>query len=969
MAGRQWSAKWIWGGEEVSPRNEWRCFRKTFHVPEGGENGARLHISADSRYVLFVNGERAGRGPVRSWPAEQFYDTYDIGRLLKPGRTNAIAVLVLHFGVANFYYIRGRGGLLAELEGGGRTGTLAATDGSWRTSRLAAQDPRSPRMSCQQGFADIYDARKWDERWTDADYDDADWPLANIVGPVGSGPWKKIVPRDIPFLTEETVYPSRVASLQAVKPPRWAAALDVRNGMLPDSANHADRVKYAGFLATVLTMRESGKLTLGFPNGRVSSVWVDGRLCGGWYGDQPERYCDLELAAGDHFVLIDVSGGDHGGSFHIAADSGSEFVLRSPAAAAAGNDTPFAIVGPFHYTIDIDHQGVEPLDLEQPDYVRAKGIKHERDLESFREWVRPLPGGMYSEDDVFGSNVWRTAAVSYAVPPELDRCVQASPEPAVVPRFDGMDTELVIDFGKEWSGFIGFEAEAPEGTVIDLYGLEYMKDDYRQHTYGLDNTIRYICRGGRQQYISPVRRGFRYLVVTIRQASAPVRLHRVFVNQSAYPVAQNGYFRCSDALLNDIWEISRHTTLLCMEDTFVDCPSYEQVFWVGDSRNEALVNYYVFGALDIVKRCLNLVPGSGEMTPLYVDQVPSAWNSVIPNWTFFWVTACAEYAAHTGDRAFAARIWPAVRHTLTHYLRHVGERGLLDIKGWNLLDWAPIDQPNDGIVTHQNMFLAKALRDAAGLAAAAGVPQEAAPLAERADALRKAIDGQLWDEERQAYIDCIHADGRRSATFSMQTQVVAYLCDIAEGKRKERLEGYLVAPPASFVQIGSPFMSFFYYEALVRSGQYDRMIADIRHSYGMMIENGATTCWEMYPNFSENRANPNQLTRSHCHAWSAAPGYFLGAVVLGIRRLDDGWKRAAVAPEPCGLQWARGAVPLPQGGRIEVSWRIDGGRMELHVSAPDDVELDIRIPDGLSGSVTRSATRPSPLAAAAGMTP
>jgi hypothetical protein len=46
-----------------------------------------------------------------------------------------------------------------------------------------------------------------------------------------------------------------------------------------------------------------------------------------------------------------------------------------------------------------------------------------------------------------------------------------------------------------------------------------------------------------------------------------------------------------------------------MEDTFVDCPAYEQVFWVGDSRNEALVNYYVFGALDIVKRCLRLVPG------------------------------------------------------------------------------------------------------------------------------------------------------------------------------------------------------------------------------------------------------------------------------------------------------------------------------------------------------------------------
>ncbi len=77
-----------------------------------------------------------------------------------------------------------------------------------------------------------------------------------------------------------------------------------------------------------------------------------------------------------------------------------------------------------------------------------------------------------------------------------------------------------------------------------------------------------------------------------------------------------------------------------MEDTFVDCPAFEQVFWVGDSRNEALVSNYLYGVNDIVKRCLRLVPGSKDQTPLYADQVPSGWSSVIPNWTFFWAIAC-----------------------------------------------------------------------------------------------------------------------------------------------------------------------------------------------------------------------------------------------------------------------------------------------------------------------------------------
>src|SRR5690606_12871392 len=119
MDGRQWAASWIWGGSEESPRNEWRCFRSAFDVPDAAGNDAQLHLCADSRYVLHVNGCLVGRGPVRSWPAQQRYDTYEIGHLLRPGARNTIAVLVLHFGVANFYYIRGRGGLIAELTAGG----------------------------------------------------------------------------------------------------------------------------------------------------------------------------------------------------------------------------------------------------------------------------------------------------------------------------------------------------------------------------------------------------------------------------------------------------------------------------------------------------------------------------------------------------------------------------------------------------------------------------------------------------------------------------------------------------------------------------------------------------------------------------------------------------------------------------------------------------------------------------------
>ncbi|MFC5531434.1 family 78 glycoside hydrolase catalytic domain [Cohnella yongneupensis] len=950
MKERKWQAEWIWGGAEASPRNEWRCFRKTFDCPVDAAADAELHITADSRYALYVNGTRVGRGPVRSWPSEQFYDTHKIGHLLLPGRLNTIAVLVLHFGLGNFYYVRGRGGLAAEAESGGTC--LAATDGSWRTAKLAAQRSNSPRMSCQQAFAEVYDARLWEETWVSPVFEDGEWPNAEVVCPVGGGPWKKLIARDIPFLTEEKQYPSRIVSMAGVKTPVYSAAIDLRAQMVPASANHANHVGYSGYLATVLHMPDDGAVTVGFPNGvRTDRFYVDGNLCAEWTGEQPERYYRLPLSKGDHLLLADVTSVDHGGSFHIGVDGESAFALRSPLGAEHG-PTPFITVGPFDTVELIDHRENVSLDKEHPAVLEVGSVASEEQLRTYAAWIRPVDPGLITEEDVFGANVWRTKARRFAVPAAMNNAILPVPEPAVIPTSSD-DIELVVDLGKMRTGFVGFEVEAPAGTIIDAYGIEYMQGDYRQHTYGLDNTFRYICRSGRQAYESPVRRGCRYVILTFRNAGSPVKLHEVYFNQSTYPVAEIGSFRCSDPLLNEIWEISRHTTKLCMEDTFVDCPTYEQVFWVGDSRNEALVNYYVYGATDIVKRCLKLVPGSGDMTPLFVDQVPSAWSSVIPNWTFFWVIACEEYVHHTGDTTFAEQIWPSVRHTLIHYLQHVDTLGLLNMRGWNLLDWAPIDQPDDGIVTHQNLFLVKALRQAVRLAESAGRAEAGKPFSAAVDRLFEAINAQLWDDTRQAYLDCVHSDGRRSSVFSMQTQVSAYLCGVADGERKRIIEGYLVAPPADFVQIGSPFMSFFYYETLREAGRYGQMLDDIRFNYGRMIEHGATTCWETYPNFEENRSNPNRLTRSHCHAWSAAPGYFLGESILGVRQAEPGWKAIVVEPRPCDLTWASGRVPLPQGDYIEVSWRLEGQKMKLRIEAPDDIRVDARFPEGVEGHIER----------------
>lgn len=103
---KHWKALWIWGEGEPSPRNEWRCFRKTFAYEGDPGRPVSLSITADSRYVLFVNGYLAGRGTTRSWPKEQMYDTYSIGHLLRPGADNTICGACPSFWTGQFLLSR-----------------------------------------------------------------------------------------------------------------------------------------------------------------------------------------------------------------------------------------------------------------------------------------------------------------------------------------------------------------------------------------------------------------------------------------------------------------------------------------------------------------------------------------------------------------------------------------------------------------------------------------------------------------------------------------------------------------------------------------------------------------------------------------------------------------------------------------------------------------------------------------------
>ncbi len=949
-----WKAKWVWSEGEESPRNFWLAARKVITV-RGSMKTATLSVTADSRYVAWVNGKRVGQGPVRSWPWNWSYDTYDVKGLLKPGK-NVISILVMHYGVSNFQYIAARGGLLAQLDMVTARGKKISigTDRTWKGIPHPSYSRRTPRICCQMGWVESYDARKDPAGWHNADAHGKKWKSLAELGTVGTGPWKKLVPRDIPFLTEEPVYPVRVLRTRVVSSGRQHFAFDLRPNLLPGN-RMSNPSPLVGFAAAVLRSPRATTARIfycGTPaevehrmglegkdsaNNVQGAIRVNGKDCP-WVGqntfDTAGIHTTCRLKKGDNLIIWDLCRGYHNWHLNFSLDVPFRARLRAPFSPAGGATA--ATLGP-----------LDPEDIETLDGIwDAAG---EQDLRPYRRFLKNVRTADEVADHVFSETVQAKPTGEKVKISGAEALCAANEDAACIWPARSGDVELLVDFGREVAGFLEFELEGEPGIVLDFNCFESIQEGRIDFCWTMHNVLRYRTRSGRRSYHSVVRRGFRYALLVVRFPAGcrgPLRIRSLSCSLNTYPVVERGSFACDDMLLNDIWKLGRYTTRLCSEDTFVDCPAYEQAFWVGDSRNEGAANHVAFGEYALTRRCLLLAAESVKRSPVIESQVPSGWVEILPAWSFLWTMACEEFYQLTGDLDFVRKGYPAVARQNRGFEGMLLE-GLISIDAWNMLDWAPLDTPSDAIaVTHQNAWYVESLRRSARLASLLGKKQDASRWLRSAEKTKKAINELLWDGKRRAYIDCIRHDGSRSPVVSQQTNTVVLLCECAPPARRRLIRRYVDSVPRGFVKAGSPFMMFFIFEAMAREGDFRKILELSRRRWGFMLEKDATTCWEVFPGFEPS----GSWTRSHCHAWSAAPTYFLSAYQLGVTPEKPGFTVARIAPEPAGLKWARGSMPTPH-GPVQVEWNDSRGVFSITVSLPEGVSGRIVLP----GSVSRRA--------------
>ena len=523
--------------------------------------------------------------------------------------------------------------------------------------------------------------------------------------------------------------------------------------------------------------------------------------------------------------------------------------------------------------------------------------------------------------------------------------------PAILKAGENQQPYIVLDFGRESVGILQMQFLAgSEGKCEVACGeslVEAMKGPFQ--------TPFQVEVNGAMRWNAPDRRALRYLKLTALPGSH-LLIDAAWLEAQGYPVKYRGYFECSDPLLNKIWQVSRHTLELCMQHFYEDGIKRDRMLWMGDTRVEALVNYYVFGDTKLIASSLEQLAAIQREDGAIPAVGPHTNTLLLPDYCAYWISGLRDYYEYSGDIKTVKKLWPNLLRQVEWFKKEQDEFGLLPNAErkdwWTFIDWADLDKR--GEVTALNCVWYQALYDASRLAEASGDHPAGDSLLKAANKVQAAINERLWSEEKSAYVDCRVGD-ELSQKVSEQTNLLAVYTNVAHPSKWERIILYLFGsgrpvphhspndaaaaiavvpapaePAKPSVRTTTPYMNFYVMSALLSMGYREQAVKLIRDYWGEMVKRGATSFWETFDPKSPAGSTPS-ADMSYCHGWSSGPGRLLPeAILVGpLASIDT----VRIWPQLGPLSWAKAVIPTRWGDMRVACWQ-RGGLCKIEVTIP-----------------------------------
>ena len=493
---------------------------------------------------------------------------------------------------------------------------------------------------------------------------------------------------------------------------------------------------------------------------------------------------------------------------------------------------------------------------------------------------------------------------------------------------------FIVDFGRELHGGvqIGASCRTDRGMVVRLRFGESVSETCSDafsgdHGAGNDHAIRdlklAIPRMGTAEIGNT---GFRFLRIDLL-TTGKAELESVRAMEIKRDMKRLGSFRCSDERINRIWETAVRTVHLCCQNYIWDGIKRDRLVWMGDVHPETMVVLNVFGAADVLPESLDYMAATTDPK--------NEWMNCMGPYTLWWVRNVAEWYRFTGDKAYIERHHRYLVDTLNRLATFVTPSNTFEGVRRPFLDW-PTEHNRPAVFSGMQALAALTFDDGMLVADALGDVGLAQVCRNAGQRLRK-----------QTTLD---AHGAKSAAAMLALA----------GLREPR-EMFADCLGRGAHRGVSTFYGYYMLEAMSAAGEDQRALDTVRDFWGGMLDMGATTFWEdfnldwtngcfridempvagkkdIHGDFGEFCYSG--FRHSLCHGWSGGPAAWCIRHVLGIRALEPGCRRIEVRPFLGDLDWAEGAMALPDGRSIKVRvGKSADGYLKTTIDAPDGIEI------------------------------
>ncbi len=349
-----------------------------------------------------------------------------------------------------------------------------------------------------------------------------------------------------------------------------------------------------------------------------------------------------------------------------------------------------------------------------------------------------------------------------------------------------------------------------------------------------------------------------------------VIVEEVNFHRTGYPWELNVSFDGLEGARRKLAIMSLHTLKCCTRDTFMDCPFYEQLQYVSDTRVQALTLNAVSKDNRLFRKAVMILScgilENGIMKDRYPDRlsvyapdgtIPTSCSSVfIPSFSLLFVQMVHDIARLHIDDALVRSLLPKLRSIINFAVSHISEDGVMEnVPGWNFIDWHP--NWNKGVPPNAetggctlNWIFIASLRDMADMERVFGSPEEAEKCLKLAEKQQENVERVFFDSEKGMF-----AEDKGHSCYSEHAQVFAVIAG-------ERTDVLPVLERGGLDECGICF-SFYFLE--------------VCRKYGLKAAFDART--EKYLQFAELNKTatlPENFGtwRSWCHAWSSHFLYF-----------------------------------------------------------------------------------------------